>query len=140
MDAFGLVPNIIATIKTTYEVIKFFEELKSSGLDCNKYISEASSSYITLQQVRERLQTNVGDGATVQPWSCHLQALAGDDGVLKHYKSDMEQVTTILLGVKSHRFRRVFIWHRERQKIEDIFRKVERHKSAIQLALSHDQL
>lgn len=140
MDAFGLVPNIIATIETTYKVIKFFEEIKSSGLDCNKYISEASSSYIILQQVRERLDNNVADGHSLQPWSCHLQALAGEDGVLKHYKSDMEQVAKILLEVKNYRFRRVFVWHREKGKIEDILSKAERHKSAIQLALAHDQL
>lgn len=140
MDAFGLVPNIIATIEATYKVIKFFEEIKSSGLDCNRYIAEASSSYIVLQQVRERLHSNVADGHGMQPWSRHLQALAGEDGVLKHYKSDMEQVAKTLLLVKNYRFRRVFVWHREKEKIEDIFRKVERHKSAIQLALSHDQL
>lgn len=135
-----MIPNIIATIETTYKVIKFFEEVKSSGLECSKYMSEASSSYIILQQVRDRLKSNVADGHTVQPWSRHLQALAGEDGVLKHYKSDMEEVANILLEVKNYRFRRVFVWHREKQKIEDIFNKVERHKSAIQLALTHDQL
>lgn len=140
MDAFGLVPNIVATIEATYKVIKFFEQIKSSGLDCNKYIAEASSSYILLQQVRERLHSNVADGRDTQPWSRHLQALAGEDGVLKHYKSDMEEVASILLEVKNYRFRRIFVWHRQKEKIEDIFRRVERHKSSIQLALCHDQL
>lgn len=140
MEAFGLVPNIIATIETVYKVIKFLEEIKSSGLDCNKYISEASSSYIILEQVQQRLHSNAAGGHTVQPWSNHLQALAGEDGVLKQYKSDMEQVMKILLQIKNYRFRRVFVWHREKGKIEDIFSKAERHKSAIQLALSHDQL
>lgn len=140
MDAFGLVPNIIATIETVYKVIKFFEEIKSSGLDCNKYISEASSCYILLQQIRERLNSNLAEAHNGQPRSRHLQALAGENGVLEHYKSDMEEVAKILLEVKSHRFRRVFIWHREKAKIEDIFRKTERRISSIHLALSQDQL
>ncbi|KAL1872066.1 hypothetical protein Daus18300_004435 [Diaporthe australafricana] len=139
MDAFGLVVNVIATIETVYKIINFFEEIKSSGVDCHEYLSEARSSCILLLQLRERLQGNAVDGHKVQPWSRHLQSLEREDGVLQHYKSDMEQLSNILVAIRSKRFRRIFAWHREKGKIEGIFKKIERHKSSIQIALSHDQ-
>lgn len=114
MDAFGLVVNVIATIETVYKIINFFEEIKSSGVDCHEYVSEARSSCILLLQVRERLQGNAVDSHNVQPWFRHLQSLERKDGVLLQYKSDMEQLSNILVAIRTKRFRRIFDWHREK--------------------------
>lgn len=139
MEAVGLVASIAQLIHVTLETIKYLTSVKNASEDRSRLLQETTSLlplFVKLQGQVEEAKTD----KSVQ-WFDGVRSLAIENGPLDQLRAALEQLAKRLkpkTGLKN--VAHAFVWTFDKDDCETLLARIERAKSAINLALLGDTL
>ncbi|KAI4257361.1 MAG: hypothetical protein L6R42_005724 [Xanthoria sp. 1 TBL-2021] len=137
MEVVGLVASITQLISVTAKTIKYLNSVKDASEDRSKLLQETTSLlplFVNLQGQVEAAKTD----KSVQ-WTDGVRSLAIENGPLDQLRAALEQLAKRLkpkTGLKN--VAHAFVWTFDKDYCEALLARIERAKSAINLALLGD--
>jgi hypothetical protein len=137
MDPLSITASIIALVQLTSTVIKYLDDVKDAPKDRAKLVIEASSLYSLLMHLKYRLE----EGRSNESWYNSIRLLAVSNGPFDQYKDVLENlqrkaVITSGAGKVLH----ALAWKFNKTEVNDMFLRMERLKTLIQISLEMDHL
>ncbi|KAI9878906.1 MAG: hypothetical protein M1830_010154 [Pleopsidium flavum] len=133
-DPVSLSASIVSLLQLTATVVRYLHDVKDASGDIRRLLVEISSI--------RGLLIGLKDLATLdEKWVYTIRALDGPNGPLLQFKCAIESLATKLMPVVGlAKIGRSLAWPFQKGEIEDVLRRIERHKALFALALEMDHI
>lgn len=137
MDPLSVTAGIIAILQVTVKVCEGLSDAKDASIDRIKFTTETRNLSNLLVTLLSHYDEN-----SAEPWHANIRTLlGGKDGLIQQYRSALEQLRQKIQdehGIK--KITKILLWKYVKDDAEQILSRVERLKSAVQIALQMDHL
>ena len=133
MDPLSVTASIINVLQLVKGIIKYANDVGNAPKEQAQLVEEITSTAGTLYMLKDALEEsphNLEDPA-------HLHPLSGENGALQAFKTDLEGIFAIISHASRSKVKKsAMLWPFKKSQVEDMVKRVERHKSRFTLVLS----